>query len=90
MPLQEPVAALSRLPSIRLPVTLGRPTLDAIRAPMRLVAADVADVDPAALVAVTTVLIVPPTSPEMSLRVEPISPLIALQAPPLLLHSSHA
>ena len=57
---------------------------------MRLVAGEVADTDPAALVAVTTERIVPPTSPEIRLSVDPVSPLMVLHAAPVLLQSSQA
>jgi hypothetical protein len=87
VPDQVPVVELSDDPSIRVPAMLGRPVLDGRRAPIRLVAAEIADVEPALLVAVTTTRSVEPTSAETSERAEPTAPEISLQDAPALLQS---
>ena len=68
---------------------LGSSLLLGSSAPMRPLAADVASVEPPALVAVTTTRTVEPTSVEMRPSVVPVAPEISLQASPLALHCSH-
>ena len=74
---------------MRLPVMLGSPVLDGMSAAMRLVAGEVADTDPAVLVAVTTTRSVEPTSALTSERTASVSSEMSLQSSPVVLQSSH-
>jgi hypothetical protein len=75
--------------STRLPAIDGRDVLLGSNALTRLVAAEVAEVEPAPLVAVTTTRSVAPTSAEMSERADPTAPEISLHDAPELLQSNH-
>ncbi len=88
VPVQEPTLAVSVSPILVMPLMLGSSVFFG-SAPIALVAADVADVDPPPLVAVTITRTVSPTSVEMSPRTASVAPLMLLQASPLALQSCH-
>jgi hypothetical protein len=83
------VVELSDDPSIRVPVTLGKLVLLGKSAAISPVGAEVAEVEPAELVAVTTTRSVFPTSPETSESADPTAPEISLHDAPALLQSCH-
>jgi hypothetical protein len=67
----------------------GKPVLLGSNAPTRLDAGEVAEVEPAAFVAVTTTLTVEPTAPDRSFSVAAAASETSPQLAPAALHSCH-
>jgi hypothetical protein len=84
-----PTAPVSICPSFTVPAIEGATVFAGASAATFALAAELAEAEPAALLAVTLTRMVSPTSPAARVYVGPVAPTPFSQLPPLVLQSCH-